>query len=617
MEFHLWQNEDGTKSEPNPKQKLLWYEDMPEDVRKEFAHFHDMDVVAHSGTAGSGKTEAAIKRAIYMAKKYPGIFIMYGSINFKHLWKSVITQGFKPYLSTKYGAWKHPWVVKKPDINTKELIISTGEGFPDSTISFVNLTDPKSLLSTKANLVIIEEAQLLGSSEPLEILVTRMRGQAAPFRQIILNFNPDTEDIDWLWDWFKLYRYDPDYDGDRNEPVGKPCICQFCENCSLAENGSIQTVYENGVCPKCGWANRSTCPGNQYYQRVIRSSMIDNLKNLPGGFAADVIGTLSDEKSAAYGLGIVKKQPGGITYHQYGKWNETNEPLEIEPDRDLIWHLDFNITPQCSGISQIHWRNGLKHVYVKDEIVKQGNIDKIVKIFIWRYKNAGLQKRILLYGDPNGHKKADIDMFYRIKHLLDEVPEFKGRVQIMTPATQYRIENRVKSVNNMLKDEDGLVRIHFGPKAIYHRLSAAGTKWNNKSTKECDKNDIRAREKWQDGMLISMTHPMAGFGYWIVQEFPLVEEDELGADPIFASVNSGQVILQKKGNLVTAQTVEDMDIDPADFEDDAPDVDPDIEEEEVEEDPPHVKMAKEYDRLRKMPIASQLRQSGLWNLRSH
>lgn len=631
---------DGTRGAAHAKQMLLCPELMPDDVRKAIAHDHTFDIIFNLGSVRSGKSAGTVARCRQLMKTYPGIRIIVGSMNYQHLLDTIV-EDWRKILSIK-ADWDHPDIVKRPTKNDKLIVLKNfdkqGNRLPNSKCSFVNMSDPDRILSMECDVFHAEEAQKLPRTA-LDQIIGRMSGSKAPVKQIIMNANPDEADLEWLRERANLDYLDPNYDGEippqvkliKNKDIpcissaaepdeigtmiglGPMCLCHLCRFCRKQRK---EIEYVDGICPECQSVKRSSCSGRQYYTRVILSSHLDNIDNLPEDFGDNTVGSMSADARETYGKGRVRIVRSGLKTYSYTTANMTSREREIDSAQNIIWHMDFNIRPQCSGISQVTLVDGLPHINVIDEIIElDANVVKTAKIFCERFLKPlplDYDKRILVYGDPNGWRGGITGItlvnFLLIQRYIAKWMERekafgrerKFKVKIMTWDTVFKIEDRVNSVNHLLEEK----RLIFNKRCIYHTLSADKTKWNKAGTKESEAEDIKAREKMKPGDLYGLTHPMAGLGYWVVQEYPLL--------PHAARRATGAIVAN-----VDSDTYYDVDADrERSFDDDSFDDEDDevnlSDSDDDDEDQPRVLMRP---RLPKPKSPAQLlREQGLWNL---
>lgn len=536
VKLHYWpkpERADQVRG-PNPKQKLLWIEKMPDSIRP---HKHPFDIVLLIGGARAGKSISAVARALYVAHKYPRASIVVGSLNFSHL-QDTIMEDYKKLLSIKRD-WDHPFVFRGPNKNHKRIITSNG-----ARIRFVNLDLHMRMLGSECDIVHIEEPEMLKSSEPLETLITRMSGTAVPFKQIILTANP--ENLDWMVPWFQLRQFEPGYDGPPL-PIGRPCKCHTCSKCE--EAGKEDVLFVEGLCPECGNKKFNDCPGNQYFTRVIQCNARDN-DHLRDGYQRDLNATLSHDKRVRFSEGLVIHRTKGKVYTSFDPQTVLSKDIELDINQDLIWTLDFNQHPQCSVICQTYNKDGMKHVAALDEIILWGaGPEQVANEFIRRYKPLGLRGKVHIYGDPSGFNGAIKNLVVdRFTTVVEHLEAAGFDVILHARRTWFPIALRIDSVNWMMKDGNEFRRMKINSRCHNLIASAESVVWNPEGNKEDENCDRKARAKGRQGEVWPMTHPMCALGYYIVQEHPMVPH--AAPTPYLMNADTGRVAEMVDGELI-------------------------------------------------------------------
>ena len=545
--FRYWPYVKGDPYGPDPKQKLPWIERMPYKLRKAIAHFCNWDILLLIGGTRSGKSIAATARVVYLCRKYPGTKAIVGSVNFTHLEETTIEDCYKP-LFTKYKAWDHPSILRKPTRSHKRIEFKNG-----SVISFVNLDEKNYLkvLGKGVDVIHIEEPELLKTVEPLMILLTRLSGKATPIKQVILTANP-TEDLSWMIDYFSLEQFEEDYAGER-KPIGRPCICHLCSRCK--KNIKKEVEYIDGICPECGKKKKATCPGRQYFARVVILNAEDNT-HVDEGYLGHLASTLSADNFQRFGKGFVLRKRRGSIYSCYSGRNVYHADKQINPHRPLIWCLDFNNRPQCSVVCQEFHKDGLTHVRVLQEInLYDAGPDEVAKLFIKLYKRSGV-RRIHLYADPTSWNGPIANVMLSKFGKVIEVLEACGRfdVSVMTPKTIYPIDHRINSVNWMLRDGNDYSRLHINPSCKQLISGFERIFWNKAGTKEDETEDRKAREKGRNGTFWpGLTHHVCALGYFIVEKHPMIPLNRK-PDPYYQFTGTGNVVSFKEGGKKVVKT---------------------------------------------------------------
>lgn len=491
----------------------------------------------------SGKSVGAVARALYLCRTYPNAKIIVGSVNFTHL-EDTIMEDYKAVLSI-HKDWDHPFVQRGPNRTRKRIEFKNG-----SRIRFVNLDDNnyKKILGQGADFVHIDEPELLKTSGPLEYCLTRLSSTAVPFKQVVLTANP-TEDLGWAIDWFKLHQFDPSYQGPPL-PIGEKCKCHLCVKC---EHKQEEVLYLDGVCPSCGHKKDNVCPGDQHFIRVLFFSPEDN-EYLRDGYQRDLNATLSHDRRVQFSQGIIIHRTKGKPYTSWDRECVFKENIPIDPNKDLIWSLDFNQYPQCSIIAQEYKEEGVKKVVVLDELIRWGaGPEKVAREFVAAYKDVGLQGSVHIYGDPSGFTRQ-IDSLNnvtdRFRTIVGILEKEGFDVILHARPTVYSIIGRIDSVNWMLKDGNSFRRMKINPKCQYLIKSAESTNWNRAGKKEDENEDTKARAKGRDndGIVWALTHPMCALGYYIIEEHPMNKRD--GSVPFVQNIGTGVVSELREGEIV-------------------------------------------------------------------
>ena len=606
---------------PSETQKMPWWELMPPDVAKKHGHKHWTDILLMYGGGGGGKSASASARVFWVLRNFPGALGYVGSINYTHLSETTIENCWKPLLSVDGGEWNSPVVIRKPTQNKKRIIIASRyctqmhKDCPDrkhprltSKLTFANLEHFDRQTGSKADIWHIEEAELLKGSYALELLLSRMRGTAWKYKQIILTANPFN--FDWLVEWFNLEQLSSDYEGPKNQPFGKPCECQFCADCDEQDRG--QFLYKKGTCPKCGYVKATDCPGGQVFKRVIHSTSKDN-EHLREGYARDMKVTLGvDAKQQMVSGDIVMRRRGAI-YDEYMTGEMVyHEAKKIDFNKTLIWALDFNRTPMSSVVMQTWRKDALIHVDILDEfMIRNAGIRQVARAFIERY-GTYLSQPVHVYCDPSGFNTKNEEGVPQPEELIMLLQKAKILAELKTHHTRYPIAARIDATRNLMKSMDpvtgnSVVRLHINKdNAQWTYKSFKETIWDATGTKESDLKDKHFRDKWKpiDGV-VGLSHFSCAAGYYFVKEFPTIDSNQV---PWLQNTATGQVIELGKEDMIIRNVDDDDYLDEEDDE---------IRREMQEE--AELRIARELERelafvYSEPSIADTLRGSGNWKL---
>ena len=521
-DFYVWPRKEPYG--PNPKQKELFYESL--DPKP---HQHGTDVVLYSGGWGSGKTCAASARVIQQATDYPHLRGVVGAITLKTLRRTVQEEWEARFTTNR--KWDYPGMVThkpNPQDNFLEL-------WNRSKIEFVHLSDWKVIRGINADIVHIEEASLIPSEDILDEMIGRVRLSNGAIRQIILTTNPE-QIHGWLYDRFELNRFDPDFEGGpppkvgESYLVGKPCDCQLCQDCINAEpiRGEFECV--DGVCPNCGFIKKTTCPGRQKYHRLILTSTWDNKDHTPPEFMGNIRTGTTGNTYAMFARGEHMELRSGKCYKNFFRQvNLRKGPIDIDGNLDVVWTHDFNINPSCSVLLQkITDADGNTQVVALDEIVEwDADAVDVAKKFVEKYKGK-LKKEIHIYGDPTaytGQTSRKRTRYHQIFLILTaagfkpvlKVPTMKGTKKIP-------IVERIDSVNEALRGNDGSVRLQVHERCKHLVRSLQELPWDRSGKQEEDKHyDVNANNSKDKSKIHLMSHPACALGYYIYVAMPIIK----------------------------------------------------------------------------------------------
>jgi hypothetical protein len=555
-------------------------------------------------THNSGKTLSCVARGLKTARRYHNAKIFVGSLNYKHLFKTVV-KDYQRLLTIK-SPWDHPSVIDYPrKQGNTDLIVRTADGKSQSTITFMNLKEWGKVLGTEADLWHIEEPELLQDEEALEAIVTRMSSVSVPWKQILLSANPIGHDLDWLIKWFRLEQYEAGYTGPKI-PIGKPCRCHLCGDCEA--KGEV-SLFIDRVCPVCNKRKQTECPGGQYFKRVVLSDASMN-PHLRDSYRRDLLDSVSEDKQVALGQGLIFTRARGKIYTGYSKKLVYEKNKEIDFSKPIIWTHDFNNVPMCSVILQEFEEDGQIHLEALEEIViRNADATMVAQEFISRYKGK-LKNVVKLYGDPAGcygHIRGkELDRYDLMKQMLEKEGGFVVEKKIWS--TKFSIDLRFDSLNTMMRGihpvtGEEVNRIHINPKLVWLIKSLEETKWNKAGKKEDEINDHKYRDKGRDGELWGLSHPAAALGYLVVVEFPVVKQE---AREVFATLIAPEMSM----HLTEADRIEVV------RNDDDRNL---LKERDEFEDELELRIAKEIEEEleyepRIITPASMLRSQGLWRL---
>jgi len=157
-------------------------------------------------------------------------------------------------------------------------------------------------------------------------------------------------------------------------------------------------------------------------------------------------------------LGMYLSMDGGRVYSAFDR-NEHVRTNVVDPNRPLLWALDFNVDPMSSVIAQVV--NGA--VCVLDEIViRHSTTQQACDEFMRRFPDHAAG--IVVYGDASGNQQQTTGLsdFQMIRDYFSEYST--TAVQYRVPKANPSVRERVNLVNRMLKAASGRIDLIVDPR---------------------------------------------------------------------------------------------------------------------------------------------------------
>ncbi|HEU0123430.1 MAG TPA: phage terminase large subunit [Bryobacteraceae bacterium] len=156
-------------------------------------------------------------------------------------------------------------------------------------------------------------------------------------------------------------------------------------------------------------------------------------------------------------LGEYLNVAAGRAYSAFDR-TENVKPQSLDPNREVLWALDFNVDPMCSIVAQVDG----EQIRVVDEIVlRRVTTEEACMEFVRRYSDA---RRVIVYGDASGARmqttgSSDYAMMRRFfrQHGITNV---EYRVPTVNPA----VRDRLDIMNGTLRSADGERRLVIDPR---------------------------------------------------------------------------------------------------------------------------------------------------------
>jgi hypothetical protein len=199
-------------------------------------------------------------------------------------------------------------------------------------------------------------------------------------------------------------------------------------------------------------------------------------------------------------LGSYLNLDGSRIYNAFEQKDHVTE-LKLDPNRPILWALDFNVDPMSSVIAQIAGGR----ITVLDEIViRHGTTRQAVDAFLARFPKH--ESGVLIYGDASGFAQqtsgmSDYDM---VKEHLAIHSSLK--VDYRVPKSNPSVRERINLMNTKLRSARGVIGLLIDRKC---------KELIQDFEQVCYKGDTGQIDKDRDRM---RTHASDALGYLIWQE---------------------------------------------------------------------------------------------------
>lgn len=546
------------------------------------------------GSAGAGKTQNAVGLGLSYAINFPGSIGLVGGKVFDDIRDNVIRL-YKELLTIN-EEWDHPLVVRHPSGSShgnKELVLKVplaGGGFAYSVIKFMHFKEWQRLRGRSPDWIHFEEMSQMDDPSVLDELDRRCRGSVLPIRHVFCTTNPPEDFSHFIYEKWSVRQFQDGYDGPRM-PMGKPCTCQFCQDCLNDESIKKEFPYgEDGFCtnPNCATLKitgqrgtkdyytigneRLCCQGNEEFWRAFLFKMSDN-PHLPMDQQQSNKAGTDDKTYQLYSEGKVIELRDEYCYPKMNFSNITLDNLEIDPDLDIILACDANTKPQCSlviqeDVEELHGTIALKQLNIIDEIVVYkpnwrrpnplrpgaGPADVAYEFIDRHGENFNKERTIWLWGDPNAHGNTQDpfqETFYAIVHKILTEEGYRVRMGINSAKgnNKFPVIDKVANTNWLLEDHLGTRRIKMSPRCEYLIMALQENKWDPSGKASKDKSKDRLAFKAKTVAKRPLTHITDALDAYIAFKFYLIERENVSwfAVPgeFNAIIKNGRVIKEE------------------------------------------------------------------------
>lgn len=269
--------------------------------------------------------------------------------------------------------------------------------------------------------------------------------------------------------------------------------------------GGVSWVYEDKVKP---WKT-----GQNPEINILTSSIYENPHLLPSEI---------ERLERLYPVGSIQRKirlegellPGMAGSRAYTSFDSRlhvkNLGCEFQPRRPIVWFMDFNVEPLCSGVGQ---RVGdVFRVYKEIILDDNASIGAMVEQFVEVIR--GNEAEIWIYGDASGNHRQTGTGKTEYQLIVNALRKYNIPLKIKVPEANPPVNDRINAVNNALVQvENGAVHVEIdaGCKELIADLEGVLRDKSNGIKKSSNRKDPYFRR----------THISDAFGYWVTFEEPV------------------------------------------------------------------------------------------------
>jgi phage terminase large subunit len=199
-------------------------------------------------------------------------------------------------------------------------------------------------------------------------------------------------------------------------------------------------------------------------------------------------------------LGDYLNVRGGLVYHAFDREKNLRQ-MKVDPARQVVWALDFNVDPMCSVIAQID-RHG--EVSVLDEIaLRRATTEQACEEFEKRFGMP--QAGVVVYGDASG-AAMNTTGYSDYQVIRNFFATRRAKVTYKVPKANPPVRDRVSLVNARLCNARHEAQLFVDPRCKELIADFEQVSYQEEST-QIDKDKDRKR-----------THLSDALGYLIWQE---------------------------------------------------------------------------------------------------
>jgi hypothetical protein len=157
-------------------------------------------------------------------------------------------------------------------------------------------------------------------------------------------------------------------------------------------------------------------------------------------------------------LGQYLTMQGGLVYSAFNR-NDHVQSLSVNPNRPLLWAMDFNVDPMSSVVAQIEGRT----VFVLAEFaLRHASTEEACRAFATRFPDH--RSGVVIYGDASGNSQHTTGASdYQIVREYFQM-NYGGRAAYKVPKANPSVRERIMLTNSKLRSAAGDIRLLVDPK---------------------------------------------------------------------------------------------------------------------------------------------------------
>jgi hypothetical protein len=248
--------------------------------------------------------------------------------------------------------------------------------------------------------------------------------------------------------------------------------------------------------------------------RVYTMSTEENTE-LPAEYLAQLKANATAAELQAYVSGKFVNLTGALAYQAFDPEVHWTERVALDPDLPLRVTFDFNVDPMACVIGQQAPGPHGDEARVVDAVVLPSSVvmdvcDEIQR----RYPKWG--PGIVVYGDATGKARSTVNRRSNYDIIRDMLAPI-GRVTVKVPASNPPVTQRLNSVNRLLADGHGRVRLYLRKTLPVQECSVRPLVRSLQQSVKKPGTDQLWKKSGE-----TVTHAADALGYWVDQEWPAV-----------------------------------------------------------------------------------------------